>query len=323
MHATPTYSDIQAARHRIAGRVRRTPLIRSDWLSDASGGDVYLKLESLQVTNSFKARGTMNAVLALRERLPADAAAPQIVTASAGNHGRALAWAAQQLGLRVIVFTPADAPATKLEAIRRHGADLRAEAVSYDEAERTAQRFAAETGALFLSPYSHPDMIAGLGTIGSEILEELPGTARMLVPVGGGGLIAGIALAVHALAPDVETVGVEVENSHAFTASLAAGRIVEVEVLPTLADGLAGNMDPENLAFPLVQQLVRSVVMVSEGQLAAAMRGLVEKEHLVAEGAGATGVAAVLAGRVAKPAGPTVVVVSGSNIDLARLKSLL
>lgn len=323
MHKVPDYSDIQAARRRIAGRVRRTPLIRSDWLSVVSGGDVYLKLESLQVTNSFKPRGALNAVLALLERLEPGTPPPQVVTVSAGNHGRALSWAARQLGVHVIVFTPANAPITKLDAIRRNGADLRAEARDYDEAEVTAKRFAAETGALFISPYSHPDVIAGFGTIGVEILDDLPNTARVVVPVGGGGLVAGIALAVDALAPEAETIGVEVENSHAFTASLAAGRIVEVEVLPTLADGLAGNMDPENLAFPLVQRLVRGVVMVNEAELAAAIRGLVAEEHLVAEGAGATGAAAVLAGRLSRTKGPTVVIVSGSNIDVERLKSLL
>lgn len=319
----PTFEDIQRARTRIAGRVRRTPMIRSEWLSAVAGCEVYLKLESLQVTNSFKSRGTMNALLAIAERQAPGDRSPLVVTASAGNHGRALAWAAEQLGFRVVVFTPADAPATKLEAIRRHGADLRPDASSYDEAERTAKQFAAERAALFVSPYNHPEMIAGLGTIGVEIVEDLPDVARVVVPVGGGGLVAGIGLAMKALASRAETVGVEVEASHAFTTSLAAGRIVEVDVGPTLADGLAGNMDPENIAFAMVQRLVSRIVLVSEAELAAAIRGLVEKEHLVAEGAGATALAAVAAGRLAAPAGPTVVLVSGANIDTSRLKSLL
>lgn len=319
----PTFSDIEQARRRIAGRVRRTPLIRSDYLSAIAGADVYLKLESLQVTNSFKPRGALNVVLSIAEQRAPGTPMPRLVTASAGNHGRALAWAAQQLAIPVVVFTPAGAPATKLEAIRRHGADLRADAASYDEAEAAAKRYAADTGAIFVSPYNDRDMIAGLGTIGIEVVEELPGVSRVVVPVGGGGLVAGIALAVREMAPGVETIGVEVEASQAFTASLAAGRIVQVEVLPTMADGLAGNMDAGNVAFPMVQRLVRQVLTVSEADLAACICGLLEKEHLVAEGAGAAAAAAVQARRLGPAAGPTAVVISGANIDIGRLRALI
>ncbi len=341
MSIAPAFADILTARTRTAGRLRRTPLVRSDWLSRVAGGDVYLKLESLQVTNSFKPRGTLNALLHMAEQRVPDEEPPRLVTASAGNHGRALAWAAEQPpGRPILVFTPRDAPATKLEAIRRHGAELRATAANYDEAEREAKRFAAEHGALYLSPYSHPDMISGFGTIGLEIVEDMgwaPQTTgrgaagaaasarggRVVVPVGGGGLLAGIALALEALAPTIEVVGVEVEASHAVTASLAAGRIVEVEVGPTLADGLAGNMDPQNIAFPLVQRLVHEMTTVSEAELAAAIGGLVREEHLIAEGAAATAVAAVLAGRFRHTTSPTILVISGANIDSGRLKPLL
>ena len=194
-------ADVAASRRRINGRIRRTPLVRSDWLSDAASGDVYLKLESLQVTNSFKARGALNAVLSLVERMSPGDPSPQIVTASAGNHGRALAWACEIAGLRPVVFTPCHAPDAKLSAIRRHGADLRADAADYEDAERTAKRFAAETGGYFISAYSHPDLLAGIGTIAVEILEELPNVSRVLVPVGGGGLIAGLATTFAAAAP--------------------------------------------------------------------------------------------------------------------------
>jgi threonine dehydratase len=319
----PSPDDVRQARARTAPHVRRTPLVRSDWLSDEVGGDVHLKLESLQVTSSFKARGALNAVLAILERRGAGEPLPCLVTASAGNHGRALAWAAALAGLRTVVFTPRGAPVTKLDAIRRHGAELRAEATTYEESERMAKAFAADTGAHFISAYSHPDLLAAVGAIALEIIEDLPSVGQIVVPVGGGGLLAGIAAASSAARPDVEIVGIEVEASHPFAASLAAGRIVEVDVGPTIADGLAGNMDPDNLAFPIVQALVRRLAMVGERELRDSIRGLLRHEHLVAEGAGAAGVAAVAAGRVAAASRTTAVVVSGANIDIERLAGII
>jgi threonine dehydratase len=319
----PRLADIEAARRRIAGTVRRTPLIQSEWLSASCGGDVYLKLESLQVTNSFKARGALNVLRALAERHPAGRPLPTVVTASAGNHGRAMAWAAHQIGLPVIVYTPRRAPAAKLDAIRGYGADLRAVAETYEDTERLAKACAAETGVPFVSAYSHPDLLAATGTIGLEIVEDLPGVDQVVVPVGGGGLVAGIAAALTAVRPEAEVVGVEAEASHPFADSLAAGRIVVVEVGPTIADGLAGNMDPDNIAFPVVQALVDRMTMVSEVQLVEGIGGLVRHEHLIAEGAGIAGVAAVLAGRVSTRGRRTVVIVSGANIDSDRLAGLI
>jgi threonine dehydratase len=327
----PTLPEVRAARARIAPRIRRTPLVRSEWLSRPGQGEVFLKLESLQVTHSFKARGALNALLALRERLPAGSPPPLVVTASAGNHGLALAWAAELAGAKVVIFTPRNAPTTKLDAIRGYRADLRPEAATYEDAERLAKQFAAATGAHFISAYSHPDLLTAIGSIALEILEDLPGVGRMVVPVGGGGLVAGIAAAAKAVKPSIEIAGVEVEASHAFTSSLAAGRIVEVEVAPTLADGLAGNMDPENLAFPIVRSLVDRVEVVSEEALRLAVAGLVRHEHLVAEGAGAVGVAAVLEDKLLRgdrlqaraPGEATAIVISGSNIDAERLVEVI
>ncbi len=316
-------ADIHRARQRIAATVRRTPLVRSDWLSAVTGGDVHLKLESLQVTGSFKARGALNAVLALVERHKAGAPLPRLVTASAGNHGRALAWAAANAGMRPVVFTPRTAPAAKLDAIRRLGVDLRAVADTYEDSERLAKQYAAETGAQYLSPYSHPDLLSAIGSIALEVIEDLPRVDRIVVPVGGGGLLAGIAIAARDVRPEVEVVGVEVESSHPFAASLAAGRIVEVQVGPTIADGLAGNMDPDNIAFPVVQALVGTMVVVGESGLRAAVRNLVRHDHLVAEGAGAAGVAAVADGLVASPSRTTAVIVSGANINLDLLAQIL
>ncbi len=317
-----TTADIFAARGRIAPYIRRTPLIASAWLSALADADVRLKLESLQVTNSFKIRGALNASAAFVERHGGERGpAGPIVTASAGNHGRAMAFAAERLGLKLVVFTPRSAPRAKLDYIARHGADLRP-APTYEDAERMAKAFAVETGATYISPYSHPDVIAGAATIAVEILEDWPDVDTMLASVGGGGLVGGIAVANRSLAGHVEVVGVECDASPAFHEALKAGRIVEVEVHPTLADGLAGNMDPETMTFDLVRRFVDRTVLAPEAAIADAIRGLFEQERVIAEGAGATAVAALLAGLPV--AGRKVaVVVSGSNIDAELLAGVL
>src|SRR5438552_2147237 len=201
-----TLVDVFRARKRIAPHVRPTPLLRSPWLSDLAGASVSLKLESLQRSSSFKARGAFNAVMARLER--PGGAPPQLVTASAGNHGRALAAAAETFSLPLVVFTPADAPKTKLDAIRRHGAELRAEARDYDHAERLAKSFAADTDAAFISPYNDAEVIAGAATVALEILDEVPTTDLFVVPIGGGGLISGMAVAAKAISPAIEVAGV-------------------------------------------------------------------------------------------------------------------
>lgn len=298
----------------------RTPLRRSSWLSDASGGEIFLKLETLQPTFSFKIRGAFNAVLKLVEQHGKDA--PPLVTASAGNHGRALAYAAQNAGLPLTVYVPVDAPRTKIAAIRQAGAEL-ITCRDYDEAESLAKLHGAEGKALFVSPYSHPDVIAGAGTIGLEILEERPEIARVVVPVGGGGLISGIAIAVAALSPSATVAGVEVVASSPFTQSLAAGHVVTIDVQRTLADGLSGNLDPDTITFDIVRTLVDRIALVNEQDLAQAIAGLVREERLIAEGAGAAAAAAVLCGAIECAAQPTAVILSGANIDPARLKALI
>jgi threonine dehydratase len=315
--------DVLRARVRIAGSVHHTPLVRSDWLTEASGGPVLLKLESLQVTRSFKARGALNALLVLAERCRADGTPAEVVTASAGNHGRAVAWAAARTGVHAVVFTPRHAPRAKLDAIRQLGADLRAEADDYDESERLARAFAGQTGRTFLSAYSHPDVIAAIGSIALEIVEDCPAVTRIVVPVGGGGLLAGMAAAVRTAKPGIEMVGVEVEASHAFASSLAAGHIVQVEVGETIADGLAGNMDPENLAFPIIQALGPTMTTVAEADVRNAVSELARREALVVEGAGAAGPAALASGGLSGRGQVTVVVVSGGNIDMERLVEVL
>ena len=313
--------DVLLARRRIAPYVRRTPLIRSVWLSELSGGTVSLKPESLQLTSSFKARGAFNAVIARLER-PGGAPA-RLVTASAGNHGRGLAAAAKAFNLPLVVFTPADAPKAKLDAIRRDGADLRADGRDYDEAERMAKAFARETGAEFISPYSDPDVIAGAATVALEMFEDNPGLDLLVVPIGGGGLISGVAGVAKAINPRCEVIGVEVEASNAFQQSVRAGMLVEIVPGATLADGLGGNPDPETITFALIQRLVDRIVTVSEADLAAAVVGLVAAEHLIAEGAGAAATAAIVGTRIDVRDRQAGVIVSGGNIDRAKLASLL
>jgi threonine dehydratase len=298
--------------------VLRTPLRHSPWLSDASGAEVFLKLENLQPTFSFKIRGAFNAVLKLREERGNEAR--ELVTASAGNHGQALARAAQAAGLRLTVFVPERAPRVKLDAIRRAGAAV-VECRDYDEAEVRAKKRGESGDALFLSPYSHPDVIAGAGTVGLEILEERPDLDAIVVPVGGGGLLSGIAIAARAIAPLASVIGVEVEASSPFTHSLAAGRIVPITVGPTLADGLSGNLDPDTITFDIVRSLVKGIVLVGERQLAESIAGIAREEHLIAEAAGAVGAAAVAAGNIEGKR--IAVVISGANIDIDRLAALI
>lgn len=313
--------DILLARKRIAPHLRRTPLLHSLWLSDATGTRVSIKVESMQVSNSFKTRGAFNAVIARRERNGGKVM--PLVTASAGNHGRALAIAAETFGLPLTVFTPVDAPTTKLDAIRRHGATLRAECRDYDAAEKAAMAFARDTGAEFVSPYNDPDVVAGGGTVALEIFEDAPDAGTIVLGIGGGGLISGIGTAAKHLSASCRVVGVEVEASCAFQTSVRAGRLVEIVPGPTLADGLGGNPDPQTITFPIIRRVVDDIVTVNEPELARAIVGLVEAEHLIAEGAGAVGTAALLAGKVTPLGTHAVVVLSGSNIDRRRLAALL
>src|SRR5262249_28395985 len=315
-----TLVDAFRARRRIESYVRRTPLVASTWLSDLARASIFLKLESLQVTHSFKARGAFNAVLARLQNGPRPG---RLATASAGNHGRALAAAAEAFALPLVVFTPHDAPQAKTGAIRRHGATLRAEGRDYDDAELLAKSYAAETEAAFISPYSDADVVSGAATVALEIFEDAPDTDVVLVPIGGGGLIGGIGAASKAVAPATRVAGVELDVSHAFLTSVRAGTLVHVDAGASIAEGLGGNPDPDTITFELIRRHVDQIVTVSEADLQAAVRGLVETEHLVVEASGAAGVAALLGGRFDARGANVAVVVTGSNIDGARLMRLL
>lgn len=325
-----TALDVFDAKRRLAPYLQPTPFLPSSWLSSITDGNVFLKIESLNLTRSFKVRGAMNAALKMMEgegfspRLedgaesPSLQTLPTLVTASAGNHGRALALAAERLGLSCVVFTPSTAPETKQNAIRRHGAVLHADCDDYDIAEQRARAFADADGGVFISPYNHPDVIAGAGTVGLEVLESLPDFDCIVIPLGGGGLASGVGLAVKAGAPGARVVGVEVEASSPFTASLAAGHITQIAPRVSLADGLTGNLEAGSMTFPLVRQVVDSVAIVSEDDLARAMRGLATEEQLIVEGAGAAATAAVMAGKASTPGQRVVVLITGGNVDVPK-----
>jgi threonine dehydratase len=317
-------SAVRAARERIEPYVRRTPLVASGWLSELAGADVRLKLESLQVTQAFKARGAFNAALTIRERSrERGGEAPRLVTASTGNHGRALATAARAAGLACIVFAPASTPATKQNAIRAAGAELRADAEGYDEAEAEALSFAAQHGAVYVSPYNNPLIVAGTGTIGLEILDDYPDADTILVPVGGGGLISGIATAVKALKPHARVIGVEASRNPVFHTIRAKGLDATVDLQPTLADALGGNVEPGSITLDIVQRLVDDIVLVDEDAIASTIGAFVEHERVVTEGAGAVAAAAIASKRVDVTGHKVVAVVTGGNIDRAKLAALI
>jgi len=323
---------VRAARERIAPYVRRTPLVASTWLSELAGADVRLKLESLQVTQAFKARGAFNAALTIRARATeggvdrdGDVAGelPRLVTASTGNHGRALATAARAAGLSCVVFAPASTPATKQNAIRAAGAELRAVYPGYEEAEADALAFAAKDGAVYVSPYNDPLIVAGTGTIGLEILDDQPAVDTVLVPIGGGGLISGIATVLKALRSDIRVIGVEASRNAVFHTIRAKGYGAAIDIQPTLADALGGDVEPGSITIDLVQRLVDDIVLVDEDAIAAAVRALVENDRIVTEGAGAIAAAAIASKRIDIAGRKVVALVTGGNIDRAKLASLL
>lgn len=308
----PTAADIDAAADRIRGLVRRTPLVRSDWLSTVTGADVWLKLETSQDTGSFKLRGAMNAIACLRAAQPG---VTTVMAASAGNHGLGLATAARQFGLTARIHLPRTAPRAKRDGLARLGADL-VEADTYDAAEASALKERA-AGATFVSAYSDPDVIAGAGTVALEVLADESGVDTFIVPIGGGGLVSGIALAVKARKPEARVIAAEAARSPVWRHALAAGRLVTVEVHETVADGLAGNIELDSITFEIVRDLVDRVVDVEEPAITSAMRDLMSREQIRAEGAAAAAAGALLQERDALglTGRKIAVVLSGSNTD--------
>lgn len=307
----PGMEAFLAAQRRIAGQVRRTPCRRSHALSAAAGVQVWLKCEHRQETGAFKLRGATNAVL----RLPSGAAG--VTTASTGNHGRALAHAARAAGLPAVICMSRLVPGNKRAAVRALGAEARIIGASQDEAGIEAERLVRDEGFALVPPFDHADVIAGQATLGLEMAEDVPDAACVLVPLSGGGLLAGVAAAMKARIPGLRVIGVSPERGAAMAASLSAGHPVEVQELPTLADSLGGGIGLENrLTFAMVRDLMDELILLSEDQIAAGIRHLASAEGEMVEGAAAAGVAALLAGKVT-PSGPVVLPLTGANIDPA------
>lgn len=306
----PTVDDVRAAVATVAAHLPPTPLLHDP---DGDQPELHLKLEVLQPTGSFKVRGALNALSAIDP-------GRDVVTASAGNAGLGLAWAASRLGRPVTVVVPGNASAAKVEALQRFPIELVQVGTSYDDAEDEALR-RADGGAYYLSSYNDTAVIAGQGTIGFELDAQLEGPFTVVSSVGGGGLTAGLGLWA-STRPDVSVIGVEAEASQAVSAAVQAGRVLDVEVGPTLADGMAGGIEQACATVDVIRDHVRQLVTVTEPEIVAAIRYLVSRHGLVAEGAGAVSVAAVLAGKVDAD-GPLVAVVSGRNIALPLLTQVL
>lgn len=318
----PTLDEFaQAAEvvHRVA---RSTPLESSRYLAEILGVPrVYLKCENLQRTGAYKLRGAYNRL----RQLTHDEKALGVVAASAGNHAQGVAFAARELGIKATIFMPLGVALPKLQATRRYGAEVQLVGDNFDETLAAAREFVAQTGAIFIAPFDHPAVILGQGTVALEMLEAAPDIETLVVPIGGGGLISGVAAAAKLTAErdgrSIRVVGVQAENTASFVPSLAAGEPVTIETKPTIADGIAVAR-PGDLTYQMVERYVDEIVTVSDDDIARAIVMLLERTKLVAEPAGAAGVAALLTGKV-QASGPTATILSGGNIDPLLLQRVI
>ena len=302
----PTLGDIEEARERIAEHARITPIYRSETFSRLCGRDVQLKAENLQRTGSFKVRGAVNKLATLTEAERGHG----VVAASAGNHGQAVAWAARELGAPATIFVPEDAPMTKVDAARHYGAEVRFVGSHIEESLTAAREYVEECGATFVHPFEDELVIAGQGTIGLELAEQLDELDTVLVPIGGGGLCAGIGVALKSMQPGVRVIGVQAAGTRPGGTGF------------TIADGISVKR-PGELTMSMLEQVCDEFLLVTDEEISEAIVLLLERAKLVVEGAGAVGVAALLAGRVTRGSGPVAVVLSGGNIDPTLLISVM
>lgn len=311
--------EVEDAAQRITGRVRRTPVERSPALEADGASEVWLKLENQQLTGSFKLRGASNKVLSLSEAERRRG----IVAASSGNHGAAVACAAAAAGSSALVFVAEGVRAAKLDAIRSWGAEVRTHGTDCVEAEIEARRHAEAAGMTYISPYNDPLVIAGQGTVGLELAEQLPRLDAVFVALGGGGLLAGVGGYLKTLWPGLQVIACSPAASPVMHASLEAGRIVEMEPQTTLSDGTAGGVEPGAVTFELCREIVDESLLVSEEEIAAAVRMVVERHHTLIEGAAGVAVAGFLAHRQRFSDRRTAIVLCGANIDAAVLREIL
>lgn len=319
--AGPTLADFQEARDRVSSVVQATPMEDSASISEVLGSTVYLKCENLQRTGSYKIRGAYNRL----SRLSPEEKARGVVAASAGNHAQGVAFAARELGIHSTIFMPVGVALPKLQATKHYGAEVMLEGNDVAESLRAAAEFAERTGAVFIHPYDHIDIVAGQGTLGLDIYDQRPDLDTVIVPIGGGGLISGVASAIKQRAAlegrTVRVIGVQAANAASYPPSLERGEPTEIQTLPTIADGILVNK-PGVLNFQIVRETVDEVVMVSDDETARALLVLLERAKLVVEPAGAVGVAAILSGQV-HATGTTVVLLSGGNIDPLMMERII
>ena len=313
----PTLADVHAAARVIRGQADGTPLVPSPFLTTLTGHEVLLKLEIAQPMGAFKLRGVLNALAVLPQ------SAPGVVCCSTGNHGRAVAYAARQRGLRAVVCMSTLVPQAKVAGIRALGAEVRIIGTSQDEAADESRSLCAKEGLVEIPPFDDARVIAGQGTIGLELLAQRPDLTALLVPLSGGGLAAGTALAAKAIKPGIRVIGVSMQRGAAMQAALAAGHPVAVTEHPSLADSLGGGIGLQNrLTFALCRDLLDEVVLVSEEAIRDAMQALFFKDRLVAEGASVVGIAALLTGAV-RLTGPAATILTGRNLDMAGFAALM
>jgi threonine dehydratase len=313
-----TLSDIQSARSRIAQRIHYTPVLSATRLGERVGIHLYHKVESLQKTGSFKVRGALNRVAELDERERARG----VVTVSAGNHAQALAWAARAAGVKCTVVMPAAASQIKVAASKGYGAEVVLHGANRLEAFARAHELARERSLTIVHAFDDPAVIAGQGTVGLEILEQLDDIDDVIVPIGGGGLIAGIAIAIKEQRPNVRVYGVEPTGAAVMKKSLDEGRPVRLESMKTIADGLAAPMAGD-ATYPIVKRYVDDVVLVTDEDIAAAMRDILFSTKLLAEGGGAAATAALLSGKLRLEGRRVVAIMSGGNVDPSRVKEII
>jgi threonine dehydratase len=311
--------ELQLARARISPFVRRTPLLDCTDLMDQSVITTKLKLENLQITGSFKIRGAINKIMTLSE----DERRRGVITVSSGNHGRAVSYAADRLGIRASIVLPETVPQNKISAIKDLGAEVIIRGQTYDEADGYAHELQQRENLTFIHPFDDPTVIAGQGTIGLELIEDFPEIDTVIVPLSGGGLLSGIALALKAKNPQLRAIGVTMERGAAMVESLKKGKVVDIVEEPTLADALAGGIGLDNrFTFQMVRELMDEAVLVSEEEIAHAMTFALERIHLVIEGGGAVGLAAILGNRIRKAGANIAIVISGGNIEISALAKI-
>ncbi|MFN6793823.1 bifunctional threonine ammonia-lyase/L-serine ammonia-lyase TdcB [Bacillus sp. TD11] len=311
--------NIKNAQKILDGNARKTPLVKSFYLTSKTGGEIYLKLENMQLTGSFKFRGAFNKI----SQLTNEEKERGVIACSAGNHAQGVALSSHLLKIKSKIVMPTSAPQAKVDATRGYGSEVILYGDTFDDAKAKCEEIIKETGETYLHPYDDVEVMAGQGTIGLDILDDMWDVDTVIVPIGGGGIISGIAVALKSFNPSINIIGVQADNVHGMKASYDAGRILEHYEAPTIADGCAVKI-PGNLTFEIVKDLVDDIVTVSEEELEVAMKDLLQRGKAVVEGAGALATAALLAGKVDKyvQGKKVVAVISGGNVDLKRISSV-